>query len=114
MENVNKIRSIKSIGIYEGFLMSINGIMELDGVTVEASEVKGGMLIKAKTQDYGVHDFTKVLETESERKFVKEILDFAERVYDAHSEIIEKEEEYEQNAYDNYLEERYEMLKENA
>jgi hypothetical protein len=40
MENVNKIRSIKAIGIYEGFLMSINGIMELDGVTVEASEAK--------------------------------------------------------------------------
>lgn len=114
MENVNKIRSIKAIGIYEGFLMGINGIMELDGVTVETSEVKGGILIEAKTQDYGVHDSTKVLETESERKFVKEILDFSERVYDAHSEIIKKEEEYNLTAWENHMEERYEMSKENA
>lgn len=93
------------------FFYGMDTELGIDGIDFEVKENENSITISATTKKYGSHESVKILDSESDFKFSKEVWDFCETVSDRRVEILEKEEEYDQNAYDNAMEGKYESEK---
>lgn len=96
-------RELIAHGAVQMFFWGLDGRLDVKGVDINVITHKETTIISAETPKFGTHYCVKILHSESNHKFIKEIHSFCELIDDKQNEIRQDEAEADERAYESYV-----------
>ena len=90
-------------GAVQMFFWGLDGQLELNGIDINIVADDNRTLISAETPKFGTHYSVRILHSESNHKFMKEIHSFCELLDDKQTEIRNDEAEADIIAFESYV-----------
>jgi hypothetical protein len=104
-------RKLLAYGAVQMYFWGLDGKIAIDGIDIIVTTTDNHTTIAVETPKYGVHYSSRILHTECQRKFIKEISDFCDTVDDKRSEILQTEADYEITQFESYVDSQISEMK---
>jgi len=107
----NEDRKLIAHGAIQMFFWGLDGQLGVNGIDIVVEIKETATIISAETPNYGTHYWVKVLHTECNRKFIKEIHSFCELIDDKQTEIRQSEAEADERRFESYVDSQISEMK---